>query len=38
MAAKLLIDRMRNPAQRNAHEVVPFEIVERESVAEFAPA
>jgi LacI family transcriptional regulator len=34
MAAKLLVERIRYPAQALAHEVVPYEIVERESVAE----
>ena len=38
MAAKLLIERIRQPAKAPGHEVVPFEIVERESVAEFVAA
>lgn len=38
MAAKLLIERVRDPRLRDAHEVVPFEIVERESVSEYALA
>lgn len=33
-AAKLLIDRVRHPGGSAAHEIVPYEIVERESVAE----
>jgi LacI family transcriptional regulator len=35
MAAKLLIERVRNPLQKAAHEIVPYEIVERESVVEY---
>ncbi len=38
MAAKLLIERIRHPGGSAAHEIVPYEIVERESVAEFAAA
>jgi LacI family transcriptional regulator len=38
MAAKLLIENIRQPARGPRHEVVPFEIVERESVAEFVAA
>ena len=38
MAAKLLIERIRQPAKGLGHEVVPFEIVQRESVAEFVTA
>jgi LacI family transcriptional regulator len=37
-ACRLLIDRIRRPSSVNRHEQVPFEIVERESVAEFVPA
>jgi LacI family transcriptional regulator len=37
LAAKLLIERIRHPGARLAHEVVPYEIVERESVDEFVP-
>jgi LacI family transcriptional regulator, galactose operon repressor len=36
-AAKLLADRIRHPGGSLAHEIVPYEIVERESVAEFTP-
>jgi LacI family transcriptional regulator len=35
MAAKLLIERVRSPLQKAAHEIVPYEIVERESVVEY---
>jgi len=35
MAAKLLIERVRYPGAKQAHEIVPYEIVERESVAEY---
>jgi LacI family transcriptional regulator len=35
MAAKRLIERVRSPLQKAAHEIVPYEIVERESVAEY---
>lgn len=35
-ACQLLIERLRNPARPNAHAQVPFEIVERDSVAELA--
>jgi LacI family transcriptional regulator len=38
MAARLLIERVRRPGGSAAHEVVPYEIVERESVAEYVPA
>ncbi len=38
MAAQLLIEHIRQPAKGAGHEVVPFEIVERDSVAEFAAA
>lgn len=38
MAAKLLIDAIRHPGRAPVHEVVPYEIVTRESVAEFVPA
>jgi LacI family transcriptional regulator len=34
MAARLLIDLIRHPGAKAAHQVVPYEIVERESVAE----
>ena len=34
-AARLLIDRIRRPTTSSRHEQVPFQIVERESVAEF---
>jgi LacI family transcriptional regulator len=37
-ACRLLIDRIRHPSGASRHEQVPFEIVERESVAEFVPA
>jgi LacI family transcriptional regulator len=36
-AAKLLVERIRHPGAGAAHEIVPYEIVERESVAEHAP-
>lgn len=35
-ACQLLIERVRNPAKTAAHEQVPFQIVERDSVAELA--
>jgi len=35
-ACKLLIDRIRRPSPNNEHKQVPFQIVERESVIEFA--
>ena len=35
-ACKLLVDRIRRPSPTNEHKQVPFEIVERESVLEFA--
>ena len=35
-AARLLVERIRNPARAAAHEQVPFQIVERESVAPLA--
>lgn len=38
MAARLLIERIRQPSKSPGHEVVPYEIVERESVAEFVAA
>jgi LacI family transcriptional regulator len=38
MAAKLLIERVRHPGGKAAHEIVPYEIVERESAAEYVPA
>ena len=37
-ACQLLIERVRNPARPNAHSQLPFQIVERDSVAEPAPA
>jgi LacI family transcriptional regulator len=37
-ACKLLIERIRQPSRANRHEQVPFQIVERESVIEFAAA
>jgi LacI family transcriptional regulator len=36
-AAKLLVERIRHPGGSAAHEIVPYEIVERESVVELAP-
>jgi LacI family transcriptional regulator len=36
VACKLLIDRIRRPSPINEHKQVPFQIVERESVLEFA--
>ena len=35
-ACKLLVDRIRRPSPTSEHKLVPFEIVERESVLEFA--
>lgn len=35
-ACRILIDRLRNPAKPAAHEQVPFQLVERESVAALA--
>ena len=37
-ACRLLIDRIRSPSTASRHEQVPFQIVERESVAEFVAA
>lgn len=37
-ACRLLIERIRRPSTAGRHEQVPFEIVERESVAEFVAA
>jgi LacI family transcriptional regulator len=37
-ACRLLIDRIRHPSSTNRHEQVPFQIVERESVIEYAAA
>lgn len=36
MAARLLVEQIRHPGARKAHEIVPYEIIERESVAELA--
>lgn len=36
VACKLLIDRIRRPSPTNEHKQVPFEIVERESVIDYA--
>jgi LacI family transcriptional regulator len=36
VACQLLVDRLRNPARANQHKQVPFEIMARESVVEYA--
>src|SRR6478735_1700005 len=35
-ACRLLVDRIRRPSSTSEHKLVPFEIIERESVAEYA--
>ena len=35
-ACQLLVERIRNPSKQNAHAEVPYQIMERDSVAEFA--
>jgi LacI family transcriptional regulator len=36
VACQILVDRLRNPARANQHKQVPFEIMARESVVEYA--
>jgi DNA-binding LacI/PurR family transcriptional regulator len=37
VACQLLTDRIRSSSRGNEHKQVPFEIVERDSVAEYTP-